>query len=266
MTSGGSERHRNLIDGLVPVGPDIGERQPPHVHIPDVAAGMSAADLHLRDGVADDVRRETGIDDDAVGDLARELQRPRSGGGDIDRDAAAEPGELAGTAVVDGLAGLQELADGLDVGGELGVLCRAHADIVDRAVARADADHGASRRKLLDRGGGACGHGRVPGHRIDHARAETDCPGVGGNQSLDHVDVPIERLRVGDPGDGEPGFLGHLDPLQGIHGVVGQEIHAEPDRLVLTAHHQLRSRVKLSASFRGAGKSGFPTCRRAQNP
>src|SRR6516164_7270266 len=85
VTSRGSERHRDFVDGLAAIRPNIGERQPPYVHVPDVAPSTLAADLHLRDRIANDLWREAGIDDDAVGDLARELQRLRAGSGEVDR-------------------------------------------------------------------------------------------------------------------------------------------------------------------------------------
>src|SRR5262249_29321896 len=196
----------------------------------NVAPGALRADANLRDRIADDLGREPGVDHDAVGDLAGELQGLRSGGGEIDRDAlAVPPGELARRALVDGFAGRQQFAHRAHVVAHLREGRWPQADVVDGTVAGADAQHGAAGRQLLQSRGRAGGDCRMTRERIDHARAEADRFRLRGDQRLAHIDVAVERLRIRDPGDVEAGVLGGFDPVEQLARAMGQKVDAEAD-------------------------------------
>ena len=250
------EGHRHLVDGGRPVVADVRDRQPPEVHILEAPSGRLRAGPYPRDGVADDAGREAGVDDHPVRDLAREVEHPGSGGGEIDRDPATSPRHADGMLLPHRAARLEKLADGFYVSTQTRPGRRRESEVEDRAVAGADAEHGAPGRHFRKGRRRPRRHRGVPGQGIDDPWSEPHPPGAGGAEPEAGVDVAVDRLRVGDPDDVETGVLRRLRPAHGLARGSGEVVDAETDR-VFVGH------ASLLAVGRRPGAHRFAIVRRS---
>src|SRR5437773_4668852 len=146
----------------------------------------------------DHVGSEAEADDHAVRDTAGQLQRPRPLGGEIDGHAARRSVDPpAHTVALDRRAAREaaERDDGILEARHRGRRC---ADRGDRAVARADPEHGPAARHLVDARDGAGGDDEVPCQRVGDEGPEPDPRCVESGQGERDIQLAEHRLRVGD--------------------------------------------------------------------
>ena len=163
-----------LLARLVEVVGDVREDGAVDDDVGRVATGLLGALAHEPHRPLDE-ERVGDLEDDAVALAARQPQRVRPVGGDVDREAALRPGDLHRHAVDLDRVAAAELPDDVDRALEVGELRGAALHQPHGAVALADAaDHAPPARGLLERGERARHHGRVAGARVRHAGAELE--------------------------------------------------------------------------------------------
>ena len=162
--------------------------------------------------------------DAPVAELARDLERPRPVGRDMDRHRRLEADEAhlpvlepdrprhAVMGELDLLA-VEEPAHDAEIVPEGGGFHRLVSHDAHGGVARADAEKGAAGREAVDGGDRMRGHRGEPRARYRHAGAEADARGVGGRQRQHGVAVRPDHLAVRRPAGIVAELLGELQRL-----------------------------------------------------
>ena len=176
------------------------------------------------------------LQDEAVADLAGELERLRSVGGHPHLEfAALAPRELQHRALVlDGPA-VGELADDVDRLAQLGHRHRGAVGDAHRRVAATDAADRAVAVELVESREDGCGDGPVARRRVGDERADLDAMRLGEDLAVDDVRLLPQDVGVEGPDVAEPVLLGELREVDCPAGRrVGlkncSEIHVPPPR------------------------------------
>src|SRR5581483_9259873 len=188
------EKHANSGERVFPALADIAAKSPPDIHILPAPAGRRRAGCHGTQRILDDFLADAVAVDDAFGITAGEFERLRPVRRDVNGYVRFAPGEAHFGAVSLDAFAAHERADRGQKFSQRRELHRLHADIDERAVARADSREDAAVRNLGHRDERARRHARMTRERVGHARPDLNAARGLESRRAGHVQLAIDRL------------------------------------------------------------------------